>query len=325
MTGVGRQGEIAIDTRSGGVEGAALHERAAIMLLRGATAVLRPIHEFGFSYVSRATRKLLPSRKAMVLRLSDDSRMRVDYCDAYWSTMVLPGYEYEPWIATLLADSAEVAYGFIDGGANHGYWSILASSKAAGSKKVVAVEAASDTFAHLADNRALNDNRFTAINRAIAPTSGEHVRIYGVKHEARTTVAPSDDAKPILDCVTISLDDIAAMDEFAGLDKFIVKLDVEGVEVPAFAGAQRLLAGDTAFVYEEHGSDRDHETTKHVLGTLGLRVFWLGRGHVKEILSPGELDGIKKSRRFGYDMVATSSPFWIARMERLVGQAVKPN
>lgn len=319
-----RTGEIAVDRVQGSVAGAALHERAAIGVLRLSTVILRPFHDYGFSYIARFTRKLLPSGKPMVLKLADDSFMRVDYCDAYWSTLLSPSYKYEEWIATLLTDSADVDYGFIDGGANHGYWSILASGAKAGSKPVVAIEAASDTFAHLDDNRRLNGERFTAINRAIGAVGGEHVLIYGAKHEARTTVA-SGDAKPILDCMTISLDEVAAMEEFAETDKFIVKLDVEGVEIAAFSGASRLLAGDSVFVYEEHGSDRAHETTRYVLEDLGLKVFWLGAGHASEIVSLDTLDGIKKSRRFGYDMVATKSPFWLSRLERLVSGQTKPH
>lgn len=320
MTALAATENIVIDTVSGRVEGASAPERAAIALLRTANAVLRPFHDFGFSYVARATRKLLPSRKAMVLRLAADSRMRIDYCDAYWSTLLAPGYPYEPWLRVLLADSAQVPYGFIDGGANHGFWSILASGSPGGSKRVVAVEAASDTFLHLEDNRALNGGRFTALNRAIGPETGERVRIYGFKHESRTTVAPSADARPILDCETISIDDIAARPEFAGIDKFIVKLDVEGVEIPAFDGARRLIDADTAFVYEEHGSDRDHATTRHVLDALGMRVFWLAPGEAREITRPDEVGAIKKSRRFGYDLVATRSAFWTERLIRLAGK-----
>lgn len=319
-----RTGEIAVDRANGAVTGAALHERLAISALRLSGAVLRPLHDFGFSYVARATRKVLPSTKPMVLKIAGDSFMRVDYCDAYWSTLLSPGYQYEEWISTFLLASSDVDYGFIDGGANHGYWSILVSGKDAGSKPVVAIEAASDTFAHLEDNRRLNGGRFTAINRAIGAVGGERVLIYGAKHEARTTVA-SGDAKPILDCVTISLDEVAAMEEFAGVDKFVVKLDVEGVEIAAFSGAVRLLASDSVFIYEEHGSDRAHETTRYVIEKLGLKVFWLGRGEQCEIVSLDRLDGIKKSRRFGYDMVATKSPFWLSRLESLVAGQPRPH
>jgi FkbM family methyltransferase len=310
-------GDIEIDAQSGRIAGAAAHERLALTLLRTAMRILQPFHQFGFSYVARAVRSLLPSRRAMVFRLGPDSQMRVPYCDSYWSIMLLPGYQYERSVRALLVASHDVACGFIDGGANHGFWSIVASSREAGSRKVVAVEAASDTFARLDDNRLLNSSRFEALNKAIGATSNQRVRVYGSKHEARSIVAPDDGSEPILDCETITVDDIAALPNFAGLDKFIVKLDVEGMEIEAFSGAKRLLDIDTAFIYEEHGSDFDHSTTRHALDVLGLRVFWLGGSQAMEITSPQQLQPIKRSRRFGYDMVASRSPFWIDRLEKL--------
>jgi FkbM family methyltransferase len=307
--------DIVIDARTGRVDGASASERLAIMVLRSAMFFLKPIANVGISYIARATRTLFPSTKSMLFVLTPDSRMRAAYCDTYWSVLLSPEYKYERSVMALLKLSSDVDYGFIDGGANHGYWSVLVSGREFGSKKAVAIEAASDTFRKLDDNRVLNGGRFAALNRAIAATSGEHVRIYGAKHEARSTVAPSADAEPILDCVTISVDDLAALPEFADIDKFIVKLDVEGVEIPAFSGAHRLLSGDTVFVYEEHGSDARHETTRHVLDVMKLRVFWLGEGSARELTNVDELDTIKKSRRAGYDMVASSSPFWLNRID----------
>lgn len=312
-------GDIVIDTMSGRVEGAAPHERLALFGLRVSTYLLRPFHLFGASYVARLMRRLLPSRKSISYRLADDSVMRTGWCDNYWSFLCLPRFNYEASIRTLIDGSRDVDYGFIDAGANFGYWSVLASSRWGGSRPVVAIEAAADTFRRLEENCRLNGGRFTVLNRAIGPVSGEKVRIYGVKHEQRTTVAPSADAKPILDCITITLDDVAAMPEFAGVDGFMVKLDVEGVEVPAFAGAPRLLDGNSVFVYEEHGSDRGHVTTHHVLNSLGMRVFWLGEGRGEEIRDPRRLDAIKTSRRYGYDMIASRSPFWLSRLEKMTG------
>ncbi|MDQ6434442.1 FkbM family methyltransferase [Mesorhizobium sp. LHD-90] len=311
-------GAIVVDARTGRIEGANILERTALVAMRATLAILIPFDNFGFSYIARTLRAVLPSKKRVIFRLDDDSLMQVRYGDPYWSTLVSPNYGYEPSIQALLADSRDVAYGFIDGGANHGYWSILVSGQAAGSKPCVAIEAASDTFRLLDENSRLNGRRFTALDRAIGATSGERVRIYGAKHEARSAIAPSADAVPILDVDTITVDDVAAMPEFAGVEKFVVKLDVEGVEIPAFSGASRLLETDTAFVYEEHGSDRTHQVTRHVLEILKLRVFWMGEGTAKEIASIDELDRIKVFRRTGYDMVASRSPFWIGRFERFV-------
>lgn len=312
--------DIVINAHSGRIEGAGLREAVALRTLRLAMRVLLPLRQFGFSYVARAVRALLPSKRPMIFTLSPGAAMRVPYCDPYWSILLLPDYSYERSMLTLLDAARDVDYGFIDGGANYGYWSILASGPGAGGKPAVAIEAAADTFKVLEDNRQLNDGRFVALNRAIGAVSGEHVRIFGAKHEARTTVDPADGSKPILECDTINVDDLAAMPHFAGLDRFIVKLDVEGVEIAAFAGATRLLGGDTVFVYEDHGSDLDHATTRHALQVLSLRVFWIGHGRRCEITAPEQLADIKKSRRFGYDIVATRSPFWIERLEKLIGE-----
>ena len=310
---------ITVDIASGKIGGAKLHEWLALRLLRLAVRLMMPFHLFGFSYVCRLVRTLLPSRRKMIFQLDGDSRMLTDYCDAYWSVLLMPGFPYETENANLIEASRDVDYGFIDGGANHGFWSALVSGKAAGQKPVIAIEAASDTFDRLSQNCALNNKRFVAINRAIGATSGERVLIYGAKHEMRSTIAPDETTKPILDCISISLDDIAAHEHFAGLTKFIVKLDVEGVEIAAMTAAIQLQSTDSVFLYEDHGSDRDHETTRHVMNVLGMQVYWLGREEpATKISDLTQLNTIKRSRRFGYDFAASKSPFWVERLDGLV-------
>jgi FkbM family methyltransferase len=317
---------IEVDIRTGRVIGASPREWLALRLIRIAITLMQPFYLYGFSYVCRLVRTVLPSRRKIVFILADDCRMLTDYCDAYWSVLLQPGFPYETENANLVAAMRDVDYGFIDGGANHGFWSVLLTGKDAGRKPVVAIEAASDTYERLALNNALNGNRFVALNRAIGATSGEHVLIYGAKHEMRSTVAPDADAKPILDCITIALDDVARDPAFAGQSKFIVKLDVEGVEIAAMNAATGLLASDTVFLYEDHGSDRNHETTRHVLGELGMHVFWLGRHTpARRITDAAQLDAIKASHRFGYDFAASKSPFWIERISALMAEGGRPH
>ena len=310
--------DITIDARSGAVEGASFVERSAVALLRGAAVALKPLHNFGFSYVARFIRRALMSSRQMGFVSRGGSSDAFRYCDPYWAILAEPNYPYETSVRALVVDARDVEYGFIDGGSNHGYWSIIVSGPDARSKRTVAIEAAPDTFKRLDDNCGLNERRFVALHKAIGASSGDKVAIYGAKHEARSTVAPSVDATSAWEVETISVDDLAALPFFEGIDKFLVKLDVEGVEIPAFAGASRLLDSDAVFVFEDHGSDANHENTRHVMDNLKLRVFWLGEGGVKEISDAAELAGIKKSSRRGYDMVATRSPFWLARLDRLV-------
>jgi FkbM family methyltransferase len=311
--------DIVIDTRTGRIENAAVHEKLALILMRIIVTILRPFHLFGMSYAARFVRKILPSQKSIKFILADDSVMRVDYCDAYWMCLIVPNHVYEPVMLNFLKAFEDTPYAFIDGGANHGYWSVLASSKAFGSHKVIAVEAASDTYTQLEENRILNSDRFVTMNRAIGATSNEHVRIYGVKHEARTMVA-SEGAVPILDCMSISLDDLADDAFFKSQDAYAVKLDVEGVEIIAMNAAIRLLEKKTLFFFEDHGADPTHEATRNAIDNLGLRIFWIGGEKPVEIRDLSQLNAIKQSRRYGYDMAATKSAYWLTKLEALALQ-----
>jgi FkbM family methyltransferase len=311
--------DIVIDTRSGRIDNASVHEKLALILMRVIVTILRPFHLFGMSYAARLVRKILPSRKSIKFVLADDSVMRVDYCDAYWVCLIVPNHVYEPVMLNFLTAFKDTPYAFIDGGANHGYWSVLASSKAFGSHKVIAVEAASDTYSQLEENRILNGDRFLSMNRAIGATSNEPVRIYGVKHEARTMVA-TEGAVPILDCISVSLDDLADDAFFKAEDAYAVKLDVEGVEVIAMNAATRLLQKKTLFFFEDHGSDTSHEATRNAMENLGLRIFWIGGQKPVEIRDLTQLNAIKQSRRCGYDMAATKSDYWLNKLAKLALQ-----
>lgn len=305
-----KQEDILIDARGWKISGAAPHEYLAVWLVRASAFALRPLHDVGLSIVTRVIASVLPSGKYFRYRLSPDSEMRTAYCDNYWSVLAAPNYRYEPSVDRLIQYFRDIDYGFIDGGANFGYWSIFVSGEEGGKKKAVAVEAAADTYDLLDQNRRINDDRFIAMNRALGAVSGEQVKIYGAKHEARSSVAPDSDAQALFDCETISLQDLAANTVFDGVEKYVVKLDVEGMEIDTMVGAGEFLDTDVVVVYEEHGADKTHETTEHVLTKQGMRVFWFGDNPC-EITRLEQLRPIKKSSRHGYELVATRSQFWI--------------
>jgi len=72
----------------------------------------------------------------------------------------------------------------------------------------------------------------------------------------------------------------------------LIKLDVEGAESAALAGGEDTLANrDVVLIYEDHGSDAEHTSTRAVLEGLGFRVYaCTGNGPV-EI---GELDDVTR-------------------------------
>src|SRR6185369_7766134 len=87
-------------------------------------------------------------------------------------------------IEQFLRSIADVDYGFVDGGANFGYWSVLASSKPFGGHKVISIEASSANAARLTRNSELNGGRLNIVHRAIGATTGNKVWLSGAKHEA---------------------------------------------------------------------------------------------------------------------------------------------
>ena len=85
--------------------------------------------------------------------LNDDARFAFPFGDGYWSLLLDRGFVYEGEIEQFLRSVADVDYGFVDGGANFGFWSVLASSRPFGSHPVIAIEASSVNAAKLPAQR----------------------------------------------------------------------------------------------------------------------------------------------------------------------------
>ncbi len=217
-------------------------------------------------------------------------------------------------MATLAAEPLA----FVDCGANYGYWSALLSGERFGRRPTIAIEAAPDTYSWLARNAALNGGRFATLNRAVSSRSGETVRLYGAKHEARSI---SGGGEPVAEMETIALDDLLDRPELAASESIVLKLDVEGAEKAALEGARRMLEREALLIYEEHGTDRSHALSAHLRDDLGMRLFAAEASRVRELGGLAELDSIKRSRRWGYDFFATRSHYWIARLQGLAPAA----
>ena len=56
-------------------------------------------------------------------------------------------------------------------------------------------------------------------------------------------------------CRCIALDNLLDDGKISLDGKYLIKLDVEGVEIEAIKGGARLLQGDSVILCEEHGND----------------------------------------------------------------------
>src|ERR1044072_3480953 len=247
------QAPIQFDRASGALEGANLWERTAALALVTGSKISSHFSHMGYIACANLLRKTLPERNIAV-RLNDDAVFEFPYGDGYWSKLLNRSFRYETELELLFQNSADVDYTLLDCGANFGYWSVLVSSAPYGSHRAIAGEPASQHFAKLANNAAINGNRFELMKCAIGAARGT-ARLSGTKHEALSIAGDGADGEEV---PVIALDDLIDDGRISPAGKYLVKLDVEGAEIAAIKGATRLLQGDCAILCEEHGNDRSH-------------------------------------------------------------------
>jgi FkbM family methyltransferase len=273
----------------------------------------------GYNACANLLRKLLPERDIAV-KLNPDATFAFPYGDGYWSKLLNRSFSYEDELERLFLNSVDVDYTLLDCGANYGYWSVLVSSHPYGSHKAVAIEPSSRNFAKLQNNAAINANRFEAMHCAIGAQRGT-ARLSGTKHEAFSIAG--DSSQGAEDVSVLALDDLIDDGKISPNGKFLVKLDVEGVEIEAIRGGTRLLQGDTMILCEEHGNDPNHTVSRYILDHTPLKlIVYDPRSNCFETITElSILNRIKVSTHVGYNVFGTASAFWEDRIHRLNASA----
>ena len=262
----------------------------------------------GYGFAMKCLKAIYRNKLAFV-HFSDGSRFYFNLGDSYWNRLVIPGFQYEPELAGFLYHIRDMNYVFLDAGANLGYWSVLVSSQLLGDKKVIAIEASDETFKMLEMNCNKNDGRFSIHHRAIFNENDKTLSFSTGAHAARHIDTSGSDQSELV--VAITLDHLADLHDIPEEAPTVIKLDVEGAEIPAMQGAHKLLERDTLLIFEDHGKDRKHETTRYVMENLDLDVFFIS-GHeenlkARKIRCVDELDKIKTNPKMGYNFFAAHS------------------
>lgn len=305
---------IVFDRESGRLTGAGQLEAMAIRALQAGSVLTRPFGHRGYGLGCRAVSVVATCDRDIAVKLNSDAVFAMPFADAYWSRILNRRYDYEEDIAALLKSAARFNYTLIDCGANFGYWSVLASSAPFGRQTALAIEASPTNAAWLDINARLNGNRFRCLNAAIGGKSGGFAAITGRKHEAFAAVPIGHLQRDAVRIV--SLDGLVDEGMINSLRPIMIKLDVEGLEIEAIEGAGRLLATDSIVICEDHGSDRTHSVSRHLLTKTALKVFVFDPaacGYVP-VVTTTILDRIKRYGWVGYNVCATASPFWEDRI-----------
>ena len=311
---------IQFDRASGALEGANAWERLAAIALTLGSKVASNFSHRGYNGCANLLRKTLPERD-IEIRLNSDATFAFPYGDGYWSKLLNRSFSYEDELELLFQDSADVDYTLLDCGANYGYWSVLVSSKPFGSHKAIAIEPSSQNFAKLANNARVNGNRFEAMKCAIGAKRGT-ARLSGTKHEAFSIAGDRNDGEEV---PVIALDNLIEDGKIAADGKYLIKLDVEGVEIEAIKGGARLLQSDSVLLCEEHGNDRQHTVSRYILEQTPLKliVYDPRSKRMETVTELSILDRIKVSTHVGYNVFGTASAFWQDRINALNANAAR--
>ncbi|WKA31633.1 FkbM family methyltransferase [Bradyrhizobium roseum] len=312
------QAPIQFDRASGVLAGANAWERlAAVALVLGSKVGAHFSHR-GYNMCANLLRTTLPERGIQV-KLNPDALFEFPYGDGYWSKLLNRTYHYEDELELLFKDSADVDYTLLDCGANYGYWSVLVSSKPFGSHKAIAIEPSGQNYPKLANNARINGNRFETMKCAIGAARGT-ARLSGTKHEAFSIAGDQSGGEEV---PVLALDNLIDDGKVAADGKFLIKLDVEGVEIEAMKGGARLMQGDSVLLCEEHGNDPAHTVSRYILEQtpLTLIVYDPRSNRLETVTDLSILDRIKVSTHVGYNVFGTASAFWLARIDALNAKA----
>lgn len=312
------QAPIQFDRASGALVGANAWERLAAVALTLGSKVGANFSHRGYNMCANLLRTMLPER-GIQIKLNPDATFEFPYGDGYWSKLLNRTYHYEDELELLFKDSADVDYTLLDCGANYGYWSVLVSSKPFGSHKAIAIEPSGQNFPKLANNAKINGNRFEAMKCAIGATRGT-ARLSGTKHEAFSIAGDQSAGEEV---PVIALDNLLDDGKIAPGGKYLIKLDVEGVEIEAMKGGARLMQGDSVLLCEEHGNDPLHTVSRYILDQTPLKliVYDPRSNRLETVTDLSILDRIKVSTHVGYNVFGTASAFWLARIDALNAKA----
>jgi FkbM family methyltransferase len=312
---------IQFDRASGALEGANLWERTAALALATGSKISSHFSHRGYIGCANLLRKTLPERN-IAIKLNEDAVFEFPYGDGYWSKLLNRSYNYEDELELLFRHSSDVDYTLIDCGANYGYWSVLVSSRPFGAHRAIAIEPSSQNFEKLANNARVNGSRFETLKCAIGAGRGT-AHLTGTKHEAFSIAAGTDSGGE--EVPVIALDDLIDDGKIPADGKYLIKLDVEGVEVEAIKGGSRLLQGDSVILCEEHGNDPEHTVSRYILEKTPLKliVYDPRSNRLETVTELSILDRIKVSSNVGYNVFGTSSLFWEDRINALNADAAR--
>ncbi|PHR21874.1 MAG: hypothetical protein COA41_01865 [Sphingopyxis sp.] len=277
---------------------------AVLQSIRLSGAILSARKFRGFYTAAKILGKFSGDEQHCEINIGKGSRYAFRLADPYWARLVYGGFEYESELRSLFARLGDMSFSFFDCGANLGYWSIYCAEFKPNCKAIFTVEASPLTFKSLERNRDINLGKFEIMLKAIYSTSGEYVHIECSQSNHAGAGIVDVGATNTASIETITIDDLVDQDNSGAPP--VIKLDVEGAEIPALRGALKTIGGNCLLAFEDHGNDHTCKVIAHLLGNTDLNIYFLDKSDTMHpIKSIGDAQKFKVDDRVGYNFFAT--------------------
>ena len=124
----------------------------------------------------------------------------------------------------------------------------------------------------------------------------------------------------------IALDNLLDDGKVAPSGKYLIKLDVEGVEIEAHEGRRAAVAGrQRARCARSTAAIPQHTVSRYILEQTPLKliVYDPRSNRLETVTDLSILDRIKVSTHVGYNVFGTASAFWHDRIDALNAKAAR--
>ena len=281
-----------------------LSELLALHIINLCGHVTRPINHRGFYNLTKQVGHRLNQVRSAQVRLNDDTLYEFLVADPYWNRLIHEEFRYEPELFHFLDLVREIDFAFFDGGANWGYWSAIASSRAYGAVETVAYEPMPQAFDRLTKNASINGDRFKAIQLALAKDEMSGISMAASPSPELSAVGASLQKTPVqgdnatlVDATTLD----AALENLTSDAPVVVKLDLEGVECEVIAASKWIDQNDCVLAFEDHGKDKECKVVATVLQRGWPVYFFHDNGRLVRISSVGLAAELKVKSSRGYN------------------------